>query len=211
MGDDVRRARAALAARDGLVWTPGEGMHNVALFTDEIRRLHAIAVQQDIAFRPVPLLHVHDERSQQRVVLVWTFGASDCPFLSDAGCHADGVKPLVCRSFPVIKHPGLSRYTVSERCPAAVPGGDIETMYPGEVWALRMADARMTALHGCYDMLRRTGVIQPRMTAPLAKPSIWPSGRVVSIEDYLAGLSDNMAAIQKVKKGACFPFHGSIP
>jgi len=211
MGEDVRRARAALAMRDGLVWTPERGMHNVALFTDEVRRLHAIAVQQDIAFCPVPLLHVYDMRSRQMVVLVWTFGAPDCPFLGDAGCHADGVKPLVCRSFPVIKHPGLSRYTVSERCPSAVSGGDVEAMYPGEVWALRMADARMTWLFGCYDMLRRSGIVQPRMTAPLAKPSIWRSGRVVSLEDYLAELPDGVAAIQKVKKGACFPSHGSIP
>ncbi|MFO8132980.1 MAG: hypothetical protein R6U10_03455 [Thermoplasmatota archaeon] len=181
----VRQAREMLAAGQGLIWTTADGMLDVLLFNDEVRRLRDYAARYEVDFNPVPLLWCFDMRSSRVVVLAWTYGAPVCPFLDGGGCLANPVKPLVCRAFPVIKTPGAPGYMVSGRCPVAgAVGGavDVGAWYPGEVEALRVADARMTGLLGLYELLRNAGVVRPRLASRVDDVQACPSEGVVDIE-----------------------------
>ena len=180
-----RRARALLASRLGLVWAPGDGSHGVLLFNDEVRELQWQAALQDVAFHPVPLIYCIDDDSGSLVVLAWRFGSVVCPFLDGGRCLAHEVKPLICRSFPLVKAPGSQGYEVSTRCPAArdVPGVD-GSLFPGELEAISRADARMVELFWLFERLSSTGVIHPRRLDEddgAFSPAVMP--RVVCIED----------------------------
>ena len=155
------------------------------LFNDEVRELQRQAALQGIAFHPVPLIYCMDDCSGDLVVLAWRFGSSICPFLDGGRCRVQKVKPLVCRSFPLVKAPGLPGYEVSTRCPAVGDTLGVDAArFPGELEAISRADARMVELFRLFERLSMAGIICPcRLDGDDGVFSVASLQRVVCIED----------------------------
>ena len=186
---ELQTSRDLLAQRRGLCWNVPDHILCLPLFNDELAVLKERAGEHDIEFRPIPLLYIIDEITNNVVVLCWTMDHIACPFLShddkNPRCIVHDVKPLICRAFPVVRlHNVFSAYVFSEICKGTLCNKKnrirLQLEDTTELQAALAIDQRMNELYDMLEQLQVKQQIRPRLMTNIENVNLMAQQQILT-------------------------------